>query len=55
MPQRACVYVDGFNLHNRCLKRTPYKWLDLPGVLGASQFPDTITDTMGTLVKPRGW
>jgi hypothetical protein len=26
-----------------------------PGVLGASQLPDTITDMTGTLVKPRGW
>lgn len=23
------VYVDGFNLYYGCLKRTPYKWLDL--------------------------
>ena len=23
------VYVDGFNLYYRCLKGTPYKWLDL--------------------------
>jgi uncharacterized LabA/DUF88 family protein len=23
------VYVDGFNLYYRCLKETPYKWLDL--------------------------
>ena len=29
MAQHAYVYVDGFNLYNRCLKRTPYKWLDL--------------------------
>jgi hypothetical protein len=29
MSQRAYVYVDGFNLYNRCLKKTPYKWLDL--------------------------
>jgi hypothetical protein len=29
MAQRAYVYVDGFNLYNRCLKKTPYKWLDL--------------------------
>jgi uncharacterized LabA/DUF88 family protein len=26
---RANVYVDGFNLYYGCLKRTPYKWLDL--------------------------
>lgn len=29
MSQRAYVYVDGFNLYNRCLKKTPYKRLDL--------------------------
>ena len=23
------VYIDGFNLYYGCLKRTPYKWLDL--------------------------
>ena len=23
------VYVDGFNLYYRALKRTPYKWLNL--------------------------
>jgi hypothetical protein len=26
---RVSVYVDGFNLHYRGLKGTPYKWLDL--------------------------
>ena len=30
MPARQTfVYVDGFNLYYRALKRTPYKWLDL--------------------------
>ncbi len=29
MAQRAYVYVDGFNLYNRCLKKSPYKWLNL--------------------------
>jgi len=28
-PQRAIVYVDGFNLYYGCLKRSPYRWLDL--------------------------
>jgi hypothetical protein len=27
--KRYCVYVDGFNLYHRCLKHSPYKWLDL--------------------------
>ena len=26
---RVCVYIDGFNLYYGCLKRTPYKWLNL--------------------------
>jgi len=26
------VYVDGFNLYNRALAGTPYKWLDLPAL-----------------------
>lgn len=36
------VYVDGFNLYYGCLKRTPYKWLDL-GRLSAVMLPnDTV-------------
>ena len=23
------IYIDGYNLYYGCLKRTPYKWLDL--------------------------
>ncbi len=26
---RANVYVDGFNLYYGCLRKTPYRWLDL--------------------------
>lgn len=26
---RTRIYVDGYNLYYGCLKRTPYKWLDL--------------------------
>lgn len=26
---RTAVYIDGFNLYFRCLKGTPYRWLDL--------------------------
>lgn len=29
MGMRTFIYVDGFNLYNRSLKGTPYKWLDL--------------------------
>jgi len=28
-PLRTRVYVDGYNFYNGCLKRTPFKWLDL--------------------------
>ena len=27
--KRTSIYVDGFNLYYRALKKTPYKWLDL--------------------------
>ena len=27
---RTVVHVDGFNLFHEAIKRTPYKWLDLP-------------------------
>ncbi|HLB56573.1 MAG TPA: NYN domain-containing protein [Coxiellaceae bacterium] len=29
MMQRTIIYVDGFNLYYGCLKKTPYRWLDL--------------------------
>ena len=29
MRARTIVYVDGFNFYYRCLKGTPYKWVDL--------------------------
>lgn len=29
---RTIIYVDGFNLFYGCLKKTPYKWLDLKAV-----------------------
>lgn len=30
---RTIAYIDGFNLYYRCLKNTPYKWLDLRALL----------------------
>ena len=63
----ANVYIDGFNLFYRCLKGTPYKWLDVlrtnadavrpiqKGALAASQFPATLTDATGTFSKPPTW
>jgi NYN domain len=32
------VYIDGFNLYYGCLKRTPYRWLDL-GAMCAKLLP----------------
>lgn len=29
MQQRTIIYVDAFNLYYGCLKKTPYRWLDL--------------------------
>ncbi|AKK65899.1 hypothetical protein FE36_20055 [Xanthomonas oryzae pv. oryzicola] len=29
MPLRTRIYIDGFNLYYGCLRKTPYKWLDL--------------------------
>src|SRR5713101_7590873 len=26
------VYVDGFNLYYGCIRKTPYKWLDVPAM-----------------------
>lgn len=26
---RTSIYIDGFNLYYRCLRRTPYEWLNL--------------------------
>jgi hypothetical protein len=34
----ANVYIDGFNLFSRCLKGTPYKWLDV-AILAAHLLP----------------
>jgi hypothetical protein len=31
---KANVYVDGFNLYYGCLRKTPYKWLDLSKLCG---------------------
>ena len=27
--KRTSIYIDGFNLYYGCLKKSPYKWLDL--------------------------
>ena len=37
---RTFVYVDGFNLYNRALFNTPYKWLNLRALSGALLNPE---------------
>ena len=32
MAIKTYIYVDGFNLYDRALRGTPYKWLDLAGL-----------------------
>jgi hypothetical protein len=39
---KTYVYIDGFNLYYGCLKRTPYKWLDLAKLSQALLAGDTI-------------
>lgn len=41
MANTANVYIDGFNLYYRCVKGTPYKWLDV-GRLAALLLPKGI-------------
>lgn len=30
---RTSIYIDGYNLYYGCLRKTPYKWLDLKSLL----------------------
>ena len=43
---RTIVYIDGFNLYYRCLKGTPYKWLDLK-CMAACLLPSAQHDIVG--------
>lgn len=36
---RTRIYIDGYNLYNGCLKRTPLKWLDLLTLFEKSILP----------------
>ena len=40
---RTRVYIDGYNLYYSCLKRSPYKWLDLHA-LAVDQLPKNQID-----------
>ena len=49
------LYIDGFNLYNRAVKHTPFKWLDLRQ-LAETLFPDDDIQRIcyfTALVKPR--
>ena len=49
------LYIDGFNLYNRAVKNTPFKWLDLRK-LAEKLFPDDEIQRIcyfTALVKPR--
>jgi uncharacterized LabA/DUF88 family protein len=39
---KTYVYVDGFNLYYGCLKRTPYKWLNLAALAQALLPSDSV-------------
>lgn len=41
---RVRVYVDGFNLYYRALKRTPYKWLNVVELAKSLLDPDDTVD-----------
>jgi 6-hydroxy-3-succinoylpyridine 3-monooxygenase len=43
---RTTVYIDGFSLYYGCLKKTPYKWLDL-----YSLFKDRLLDSSTTELR----
>ena len=47
-PLRARVYIDGYNFYYGCLRRTPYKWLDLLPLFERHILPSAlVTDNAG--------
>ncbi|MDE0877475.1 MAG: NYN domain-containing protein [Sphingomonas bacterium] len=61
---RVSVYVDGFNLYYRSLKRTPYKWLNLlelsksllepdDDIININYFTARISPRAGNIDAPR--
>lgn len=45
VPLRTRVYIDGYNLYYGCLRRTPYKWLDLLKLFEDCIFPTVLYRT----------
>ncbi|WP_219842189.1 NYN domain-containing protein [Xanthomonas arboricola] len=44
-PLRTRVYIDGYNLYYGCLRKTPYKWLDLIELFGKHILPSILHRT----------
>ncbi|WP_355582361.1 6-hydroxy-3-succinoylpyridine hydroxylase [Xanthomonas cannabis] len=42
---RTRVYIDGYNLYYGCLRKTPYKWLDLVELFGKHILPSILHRT----------
>lgn len=48
------VAIPGPTIRQSALPADFYRRIR-PGVLGASQFPDSLSDTHGTITKPASW
>jgi uncharacterized LabA/DUF88 family protein len=49
---RTIVYVDGFNLYYRALRRTPYRWLNLQALSQALLSPENHIDRIRYFTAP---
>lgn len=50
-PLRTRVYIDGYNFYYGCLRRTPYKWLDLLPLFEAHIIPSALVKDAGGHVR----
>lgn len=51
-PLRTRVYIDGYNFYYGCLRRTPYKWLDLLALFESHILPSAlVTDGDGRILQ----
>jgi len=51
---RTYVYVDGFNLYYRALRKTPYKWLDLEVLCRELLHPENVVERIRYFTAPVG-
>ncbi|HEV2646710.1 MAG TPA: NYN domain-containing protein [Acidobacteriaceae bacterium] len=51
---RTYVYVDGFNLYYRALRKTPYKWLDLEALCRGLLSPENVVERIRYFTAPVG-